>query len=52
MTSAVVQANIDLHTQLAENYDTVEPHFHAENQVRVRNMLKRLRREAGGAATR
>lgn len=49
MTIPVVQANIEVHTKMAETYDRLEPHFRPENQAKVRNRLKELRDRCSGA---
>jgi ubiquinone/menaquinone biosynthesis C-methylase UbiE len=48
MTSAVVQANIDLHTVLADSYDESEPHFRRENKDRVRAKIEGLQKRCDG----
>ncbi|MGH7177811.1 MAG: class I SAM-dependent methyltransferase [Tepidisphaeraceae bacterium] len=48
MPSEVIQANIDVHTRMADSYDRVEPHFRPENRAKVRKTLEELSRKAGG----
>lgn len=48
MNSTVVQANIDLHTVLADSYDESEPHFRPENKDKVRSKLEELQKRCGG----
>lgn len=48
MTSPVVQANIEVHTRMADSYTRVEPHFRPENRAKVRRTLEDLRRRCGG----
>lgn len=43
----VLQANIDLHTKLAEVYKETEPHYRPENQKRVESILMELAKIAG-----
>jgi ubiquinone/menaquinone biosynthesis C-methylase UbiE len=47
MTSRVVEANIEVHTRMATDYERVEPHFRPENQAKVRRVLEDLRRRTG-----
>ncbi len=47
MSSSVVQANVDVHSQMASTYDQKEPHFRPENQAKVRGRLESLRNRAG-----
>ncbi|GAC1576694.1 MAG: hypothetical protein NVS3B7_09710 [Candidatus Elarobacter sp.] len=44
----VIRANIEVHTRMASTYQTNEPHFRPENQAKVRGVLERLARRAGG----
>jgi ubiquinone/menaquinone biosynthesis C-methylase UbiE len=46
--SKVLEANIEVHTKLADHYDSEEPHFRPENQEKVRRKLGALRKRAGG----
>lgn len=48
MNSAVVQANIDLHTVLADSYDESEPHFRRENKDKVRSKIEELQKRCAG----
>jgi len=43
----VLQANIDLHTKLADVYKETEPHYRPENRARVENILVDLAKSAG-----
>lgn len=43
----VQQANITLHTQLADVYKETEPHYRSENQKRVEAILRKLAGRAG-----
>lgn len=38
----VLQANISLHTKLANDYNTCEPHFRPENIEKVESILKKM----------
>src|SRR6188768_1863347 len=38
----VIQANIDVHSRLAADYQTCEPHFRPENVAKVRRRLAAL----------
>ena len=46
MSSKVIQANIDVHTKVAESYMRLEPHFRPENKAKVRDILTDLRNVA------
>ncbi|MBC2716491.1 MAG: methyltransferase domain-containing protein [Desulfobacteraceae bacterium] len=46
----VLQANIDLHTRLAEVYKETEPHYRPENQKRVEGILMELAKMAGNGS--
>ena len=48
MTSAVVDANIAVHTRMAATYNTEEPHFRPENRAKVKGRLQDVRRRAPG----
>ena len=48
MNSTVIQANIDLHTVLADSYDESEPHFRNENKDKVRRRIEQLRQRCSG----
>jgi len=43
----VVEANIKLHSQLAEHYNSTEPHFRPENVEKVEKAFKALIQETG-----
>jgi ubiquinone/menaquinone biosynthesis C-methylase UbiE len=42
MYKQVIEANIALHTQLAEHYNSCEPHFRPENIAKVEAIVKNL----------
>ena len=44
----VIQANIALHSKMADEYSTCEPHFRPENIAKVDQKLKKLVDETGG----
>lgn len=44
MNSEVIQANIEVHTRMAESYNRDEPHFRPENRAKVRAKLERIRK--------
>jgi ubiquinone/menaquinone biosynthesis C-methylase UbiE len=46
--SKVFEANIEVHTKMAERYDSDEPHFRPENQEKVRERLRALRQRVKG----
>jgi ubiquinone/menaquinone biosynthesis C-methylase UbiE len=46
--SDVLDANIEVHTRMADRYDSDEPHFRPENQEKVRSRLTALRERVGG----
>jgi ubiquinone/menaquinone biosynthesis C-methylase UbiE len=46
--SHIHDANILVHTRMADRYDLDEPHFRAENQEKVRGRLKALRARVPG----
>lgn len=48
MLSEVVQANIKVHTVMADGYNTNEPHFRAENQAKVRRNIEYLKQATDG----
>ena len=48
MDSNAIQANIDLHTVLADSYDKSEPHFRPENKNKVRRQIEELKNRCGG----
>lgn len=47
MNSEVIQANIEVHTRMADSYNRDEPHFRPENKAKVRAQLVRMK-NAGG----
>lgn len=47
LNDQVVQANIDLHTQLADSYNTNEPHFRPENVAKVEARLLSVLDQSG-----
>ncbi|MDQ2681307.1 MAG: methyltransferase domain-containing protein, partial [Candidatus Eremiobacteraeota bacterium] len=46
-SSATIAANIEVHSKMADSYDSNEPHFRAENQRKVRDVLVGLSRRTG-----
>jgi ubiquinone/menaquinone biosynthesis C-methylase UbiE len=47
MATPVVRANIEVHTRMADSYNTLEPHFRPENQAKVRRVLEELSQRSG-----
>ena len=47
MNSEVKLANIEVHTRMADTYNSLEPHFRPENQAKVRAVLENLARQCG-----
>ncbi|TMH59536.1 MAG: class I SAM-dependent methyltransferase [Betaproteobacteria bacterium] len=45
----VIEANIQVHTRMAESYNRNEPHYRPENRAKVRARLEEMRRRFGGA---
>ncbi len=45
----VIEANIQVHTRMAESYNRNEPHYRTENRAKVRGRLEEMRRRFGGA---
>jgi ubiquinone/menaquinone biosynthesis C-methylase UbiE len=45
----VIQANIEVHTRMADSYNRNEPHYRPENRAKVRAKLEEMRRRFGGA---
>jgi hypothetical protein len=43
-------ANIAVHSRLADEYNSTEPHFRPENQAKVRSRLEALRKSVPGGA--
>jgi ubiquinone/menaquinone biosynthesis C-methylase UbiE len=48
MHSEVIKANIDVHTMMADTYNSKEPHFRPENKAKVRANLEALKAKGGG----
>ena len=48
LDSRTVQANIEVHSRMADTYDTNEPHFRPENRAKVRSVLQTLAKRADG----
>jgi ubiquinone/menaquinone biosynthesis C-methylase UbiE len=48
MTKSVVEANIEVHSKMADSYDRLEPHFRPENQAKVRRHLEEVRNRCAG----
>lgn len=47
-STRTLEANVEVHTRMADRYDTDEPHFRPENQEKVRGVLTQLARRCGG----
>jgi ubiquinone/menaquinone biosynthesis C-methylase UbiE len=47
MHSEVIKANIDVHTMMADTYNSKEPHFRPENRAKVRANLEALKAKGG-----
>jgi ubiquinone/menaquinone biosynthesis C-methylase UbiE len=47
-STRTLKANVEVHTRMAERYNTDEPHFRPENQEKVRGVLSGLARRCGG----
>ena len=47
-STRTLQANIEVHTRMAQRYDSDEPHFRPENQQKVRRTLEALAKRTGG----
>src|SRR5882762_8000916 len=45
LTETVIEANIAVHSKLADRYQTCEPHFRPENVAKVERRLSALVRE-------
>ena len=45
----VIEANIQVHTRMADSYNRNEPHYRPENRAKVRARLEEMRRRFGGA---
>lgn len=45
----VIQANIQVHTRMADSYNRNEPHYRPENRAKVRARLEEMRKRFGGA---
>lgn len=48
MSWRVIEANIEVHTRMAERYNAAEPHYRPENRAKVRAMLEAVRAQAPG----
>lgn len=48
MQSDIIQANITVHSRMADTYNMAEPHFRPENQAKVRRILEDLSKRCGG----
>lgn len=42
-----IEANIEVHSKMADTYDANEPHFRPENRAKVREVLQHLSKRAG-----
>lgn len=47
-STRTLEANVEVHTRMADRYNTDEPHFRPENQEKVRSVLTELARRCGG----
>ena len=45
----VIEANIQVHTRMADSYNRNEPHYRPENRAKVRSKLEEMRRRFGSA---
>ena len=48
MNHSVIDANIEVHTKMADTYESREPHFRPENQAKVLSRLTDIRKQAPG----
>lgn len=48
MRKEIIEANIKVHTAMADTYNVAEPHFRPENKAQVLEQLRRLRPISGG----
>jgi ubiquinone/menaquinone biosynthesis C-methylase UbiE len=48
MTSDIIEANILVHSRMADSYNTNEPHYRPENRAKVRMRLDSMRRHGHG----
>jgi ubiquinone/menaquinone biosynthesis C-methylase UbiE len=48
-TEDVIEANIQVHTRMADSYNRNEPHYRPENRAKVRARLEEMRQRFGGA---
>lgn len=48
MSSDVIRANIEVHTRMAQSYNSLEPHFRPESQAKVSGILSGLASRCGG----
>jgi len=49
MSDDVIQANIEVHTRMADSYNRNEPHYRPENRAKVRAKLEETRQRFGDA---
>lgn len=47
LRESVIAANVEVHSKMANTYNSNEPHFRPENQAKVRRKLERLRSVSG-----
>ncbi|HLI95042.1 MAG TPA: class I SAM-dependent methyltransferase [Candidatus Baltobacteraceae bacterium] len=47
-STRTLEANIEVHTRMADRYDADEPHFRPENQRKVRTVMEGLAKRCGG----
>ena len=48
VNTRTIEANIEVHSKMADTYDVNEPHFRPENRAKVREVLQHLSKRAGG----
>jgi SAM-dependent methyltransferase len=48
--SRILEANVAVHTAMADDYDQTQPHYRPENVSRVTETLRRLADETGGGS--
>lgn len=48
MRDDILEANILVHSEMADSYNQNEPHYRPENRAKVRDIIKKLGRDSGG----
>lgn len=48
INARTIDANIEVHSKMADTYDKNEPHFRPENRAKVREVLQTLAKRVGG----